>query len=183
MDKIEIYEMFELLLTGNKPIGSHVVVDCAAEFTNGDIKVMVKGFYNGNDEYKIRFMPQVTGIWKYEVQSSVVEPFCGELECVENTGNNHGPVKVKGMHFQYMDGSTYIPFGTTAYAWTHQPAELVELTKQTLSQSPFNKLRMCIFPKSMVYNHNEPELYPFDKDAEGNWNVHRPDLAFWAYLE
>ncbi|MBT2291520.1 DUF5060 domain-containing protein [Paenibacillus albidus] len=183
MDKIERYEMFELQLNGKEPVGSHVNVDCAAEFTNDEIKVTVKGFYSGNDEYKIRFMPQERGVWKYEVQSSNVEPICGEFECVGNTGNNHGSVEAKGMHFQYADGSTYIPFGTTAYAWTHQPAELVELTKHTLSQSPFNKIRMCVFPKSMVYNHNDPELYPFAKDAEGAWDVHRPDFAFWAYLE
>ncbi|MCL6601258.1 MAG: DUF5060 domain-containing protein [Paenibacillus sp.] len=165
MNKIERYEMFELQLTGNNPIGSHVNVDCEAEFTNGEIKVTVKGFYSGNDAYKIRFMPQETGVWKYKVQSSVVEPVYGEIECVENTGNNHGPVRVKGMHFEYADGSTYIPFGTTAYAWTHQPVELVELTKHTMSQSPFNKIWMCVFPKNMVYNHNDPELYPFAKDA------------------
>jgi hypothetical protein len=41
-------------------------------------------------------------------------------------------------HFRYADGSRYVPIGTTAYAWTHQPAEVQERTLQTLAGSPFN---------------------------------------------
>ncbi|MCZ2151499.1 MAG: hypothetical protein LC126_27470 [Bryobacterales bacterium] len=31
--------------------------------------------------------------------------------------------------------------------------------------APFNKMRMCIFPKSYAFNENEPVYYPFERDA------------------
>jgi len=61
----------------------------------------------------------------------------------------------------YDDGTPYYPFGTTCYAWVHQTPELQERTLATLAQAHFNKLRMTVFPKSYIYNRNEPLLYPF----------------------
>jgi hypothetical protein len=51
-----------------------------------------------------------------------------------------------------------LPVGTTAYVWTHQGDELEEQTLRTLAESPFNKPRMCVFPKAFLYNTNEPHL-------------------------
>jgi hypothetical protein len=61
--------------------------------------------------------------------------------------------------------------GTTAYAWTHQPAALEVRTLATLADSPFRKLRMCVFPKSYVFNTNEPARYPFARDGEQDWEA------------
>jgi hypothetical protein len=35
----------------------------------------------------------------------------------------------------------------------------------------------------MPYNHNEPECFPFNKKADGTWNVYEPDPRFWRHLE
>jgi len=183
MKQVEQYGIFELIIQGREPEGSHVAVDIQAEFVSGDCRQRIKGFYNGNGEYRIRFMPQQIGIWSYEVRSSHAETVAGSFECVLAMGNNHGPVITDGMGFRYADGTRYHPFGTTCYAWTHQPRELVERTKQTLAASPFNKIRMCVFPKSYTYNFNEPQVYPFRKKADDTWDVHRPDFAFWEHLE
>jgi hypothetical protein len=94
----------------------------------------------------------------------------------------HGMVRAKTMRFEYEDGTKYIPFGTTCYAWTHQSRELQEKTLETLSNSPFNKVRMCVFPKSMAYNNNDPDHYPFFKNC-GKWDVTKPDPAFWENFE
>jgi len=183
MKQVEQYGIFELIIKGREPEGSHVEVDLQAVFVNGDRKMTIKGFYNGNGEYRIRFMPQHVGVWTYEVRSTCVDHDAGQFECVPASGMNHGPVITEGMGFRYADGSRYYPFGTTCYAWTHQPRELVEQTKRTLAASPFNKIRMCVFPKSMVYNHNDPEHYPFARKSDGTWDVHQPDFAFWEYFE
>jgi len=42
---------------------------------------------------------------------------------------------------------------------------------------------MCIFPKSYQYNHNEPELYPFERDSSGKSDFTRPNPAFFAHVE
>ena len=42
-----------------------------------------------------------------------------------------------------------------------QPGDAVqEQTLETLKKAPFNKIRMCVFPKDYAYNENEPTL-PF----------------------
>src|SRR5262249_42412343 len=63
-------------------------------------------------------------------------------------------------------------------------------TLATLKQSPFNKLRFCVFPKHYAYNQNEPPLYPFERKrgAEatplaGGWNFARFNPAFFQHLE
>ena len=83
------------------------------------------------------------------------------LECGAALAGAHGPVRVRNTHhFAYADGTPFFPFGTTCYAWMHQSEELQQQTLESLRNAPFNKIRMCVFPKSYQYNHNEPALYP-----------------------
>jgi hypothetical protein len=56
-------------------------------------------------------------------------------------------------------------------------------TLATLGTAPFNKIRMCVFPKSYEYNHQEPALYPFERDGAGVSDWTRPNPAFFAHLD
>ena len=97
---------------------------------------------------------------------------------------NHGPVEVADrFHFAYRDGTRFLPIGTTAYAWTHQGAALEEQTLATLARSPFRKLRMCVFPKSYLFNTGDPARYPFARDSQGDWDFTRFDAEFFRHLE
>ena len=97
---------------------------------------------------------------------------------------NHGPVSVRNTYdFGYADGTPYFPFGTTCYAWTHQPAALQQQTIETLRQAPFNKMRMCIFPKWYTYNQDEPPVYPFPRSAQGENDYTRFVPEFFHNLE
>jgi hypothetical protein len=86
-------------------------------------------------------------------------------------------------HFAYEDGKPYVPIGTTCYAWTHQGDQLEEQTLATLRAAPFNKMRMCVFPKSYAYNANEPVYYPFERDAAGKNDLTRFNPKFFQHLE
>ena len=44
-------------------------------------------------------------------------------------------------------------------------------------------MRMCVFPKSYQYNHNEPPFYPFGRDAAGKSDFTRLNPAFFANIE
>ena len=92
-------------------------------------------------------------------------------------------VRAVDTHFEYEDGTYYYPFGTTVYALAHQSEELMEETFETLKHSPFNKVRMCVFPKHYQYNNNEPRFYPFQKGPDGSWDTEKPDPNFWNNLE
>lgn len=96
--------------------------------------------------------------------------------------SRHGMVRAVDTHFEYEDGTLFWPFGTTVYALAHQKQELIEETFKSLSESPFNKVRMCVFPKHYQYNNNEPDFYPFEKSGDG-WDVQKPVESFWKHLE
>jgi len=103
-------------------------------------------------------MPDTQGEWTYLASTGE----SGVFHVTPPSPTNHGPVRVSNtFHFSYADGTPYVPIGTTCYAWTHQGDALETQTLATLRSAPFNKMRMCIFPKSYVYNENEPQFHPF----------------------
>jgi len=73
--------------------------------------------------------------------------------------------------------------GTTIYALAHQDKALIDQTMASLKAAPFNKVRMCMFPKDYRYNHNEPDFYAFERNEDGSWNVNRPSLDYWKHME
>ncbi len=178
------YEIFELVFSGPEPESSHVQVPVEANFCIGNQEKTVKGFYAGNGVYKVRFLPEETGIYTWKVESALPLEgrICGEEECVSAIEHQHGLVQAKGLHFCFEDGTRYVPFGTTVYAMLNQEDALIEKTLETLEHSPFNKLRLCVFPKHYDYNHNEPPVYPFEK-KDGCWDYHHPCFAFWDRFE
>jgi hypothetical protein len=108
----------------------------------------------------------------------------GAFTCVAPSPNNHGPVGVRNtFHFGYADGTPHVSVGTTCYAWIHQGDDLEGLTLETLADAPFNKIRMCIFPKHYAYSKNEPRFYPYVQDDSGAFDWTRFDPTFWRHLE
>jgi hypothetical protein len=184
--RVERWDIFELALKGQQEGNPFVDVRLSAQFRYKNRVVEVDGFYDGNGIYRIRFMPDKVGAWTCTTSSNVrdLDGVSGEFVCTEPALGNHGPVKVRnGYHFAYADGTAYCPVGTTCYAWIHQGDELETQTLATLKASPFNKLRMCVFPKHMPYNRNEPSYHPFQLHDTGGWNFARFDPEFFRHLE
>ncbi|MHC9537110.1 apiosidase-like domain-containing protein [Dellaglioa sp. BT-FLS60] len=174
--------MYELIFHGDYPNKSESAVDFYAEFSkekNWDVVTKVKGFYKGSGTYSIRFWAPESGNWKYKTKGIIEESGTFFYSVPEDS---HGMVTAVDTHFQYTDGTYFYPFGTTVYALVHQKKELIDETLSVLSTSGFNKLRFCVFPKDYEYNHNEPELFPFE-NTDGNWNFDKPCYAYWDALE
>jgi hypothetical protein len=193
--QVEMWDRFEVLLEGTEKGNPFEEVQLGAEFRQDKTVINVTGFYDGNGKYKVRFMPQGLGRWTYKTFSNIrtLNGKTGFLNCVKASVQNHGPVKVADTyHFKYADGQRYYPFGTTLYAWTHQPEALENITLQTLKDAPFNKVRMCVFPKYYSNVSNEPQFYPYVKKSESKavdgktqftWDLTRFDPAFFEHLE
>ncbi len=182
---VEKWGLFEVELTGPMEGNPFIDVQLSAEFKNGDTTIKAPGFYDGDGTYKIRFMPSVEGEWSYASKSDspALDGQTGSFTCTAPAEGNHGPVRVRNQHhFGYEDGTSYFSFGTTCYAWVHQGDALEEQTLKTLETAGFNKLRMCVFPKDYIFNKNEPEYYPFEKQGDG-WDFSRYDIAFFHHLE
>jgi hypothetical protein len=180
----ERWGRFELTLPG--PAGGNPFQDVqlSARFQYKNRVVEPDGFYDGNGTYRIRFMPDEPGIWRYITRSnhSELDGISGELVCVEPSSGNHGPVRVKDQYlFAYEDGTRYMPFGTTCYHWTHYgDTELEEQTLKTLSEGPFNKVRMCLLP---TRDMQPPIRLAFAGTSPGDIDKSRFNPAFFAHLE
>ena len=168
------HEMFELSFK-DLPAGGEIF----AEFTCGDEIKNVRGFYAGNGVYKVRYLPRQAGEYRWKVSGVVCAE--GQGNCVES--DLPGMVRTDGRAFRFENGKLFHPFGTTVYALISQSDELIEQTMQTLETAPFNKIRMCVFPKDYDFNKNEPTYYAFEKAEDGSWDPSRPVYGFWDALD
>ncbi|MFJ4027580.1 DUF5605 domain-containing protein [Paenarthrobacter sp. NPDC089989] len=180
------WDVAEVVLSGPAEGNPFTDVELEAIFCCGQEAVRVGGFYDGDGTYLIRFMPPCPGPWTFTTRSNVasLSGATGIFNVTEPHGDNHGRVVVRDkFHFAYEDGTPYLPFGTTAYAWTNQARDLQEQTLETLAGAPFTKIRMCVFPKSYSYNSNEPIDYAYARTADGGWDFSRFNPAFFRNLE
>jgi transketolase N-terminal domain/subunit len=148
--------------------------------------VTIGGFYDGGGTYVLRFLPQRSGEWRYVTRSNAtaLDGISGRVAVGEAAPGDHGVVRVADtFHFAWDDGTRFLPLGTTAYAWTHQPQALQERTLRTLAASPFRKMRMAVFPKSYLFNANEPDVYPFEGSVASGWDFTRFTPEFFRRLE
>ncbi|MEO7580854.1 MAG: DUF5060 domain-containing protein [Massilia sp.] len=179
---VERWDYVELRLDG--PAGGNPFVDVtlAAQFVQGKRRVEVNGFYDGDGVYRLRFMPDTVGEWRYETRSNRAElrGKRGAIMVSAARPGNHGPVGVRDtFHFAYADGTPFHQIGTTSYSWLHHNEALEEQTLTTLAASPFNKLRMTVIPMQQ----NRPARFPFVGKPPTDWDLTRFDPAFFRHFE
>jgi len=185
-NEVERWGIFEIVQQGPRAGNPFTDIMLEADFSLQNRQVRVKGFYDGEGIFRIRFMPDAPGEWRYLTHSNVhsMDGLSGEFTCTPPSAGNHGPVVVRNTHhFAYADGTPYYPIGTTCYAWAHQGKSLEQQTLDTLRSAPFNKMRMCVFPKHYDFNHNEPELFAYERNADGSWDFTRFNPAFFRHFE
>ncbi len=174
------YEMVEFSYHGQPPEGSETRIPLTAVFEKGEKTCRVKGFYGGNGVYKVRWLPEEAGTWQVRVEGLFREE--RELFVEPADDVHHGIVRAEGTHLVHADGTWFYSFGTTVYALAHQEKKLVQETLESLGRSPFNKVRMCVFPKHYHYNQNDPEHYALQKEGDW-WDTDHPDFVFWEEFE
>jgi len=137
--------------------------------------------------YRVRFMPDKAGEWRLRdtQQPLAVDGHSGVFTAVPPSPGNHGPVRVHNTyHFAYADGTPYRQIGTTCYTWTHAPEQWQELTLKTLATSPFNKVRMLVFPQDQNFNRRvPPPTFPLPGTPPDQWDHTRFNPEFFRNLE
>ena len=161
---VEQWGVFEF--TANGPTSGNPFVDVSfgAQFTQEHRTVEVTGFYNGNGSYKVRFSPDSAGRWSFLTTSSAKQlaGLTGAFNCTAASSGNRGPVgTAHQFHFQYADGTPYFPFGTTCYSYGFIGEPLDRMTLEDLKSAGFNKVRMCLLPKSIA--RRQPLAMPFER--------------------
>lgn len=183
--QVEQWGLFETALTApgaSEPFRTAVT----GVFTQGETTVRAPGFYDGGDVYRIRFSPPTLGAWRWRVESDLkaLNGQEGRFEAIAPSSGNHGPVAVQDdYHFAYADGAPFRQIGTTSYGWTHQPEARRRQTLETLAASPFNKLRMLVFPNATIATNEA--LSPYEKTGPGprDWDFTRFNPAYFQRLD
>src|ERR1700722_1313104 len=101
---VERWGKYEIELKGPSAGNPFADASVSAEFTKGARRVKVDGFYDGDDMYRVRWMPDEVGMWQWTTTGSVPElkGKSGGFVCTEPTAENHGPVGVTDVfHFRY----------------------------------------------------------------------------------
>ena len=170
---VEQWGLYELPLRGPSTGNPFRDVTLSAQFTQEHRTVEVKGFYDGDGNYRIRFMPDSPGTWSYKTTSSAAElnGHTGRFTCTPAKPGNHGPVTTAHQfHFEHADGTPYFPFGTTTYAFFFTSDENAANSLAGMT-GKFNKTRACVLPKPLGQG---PQMLPFPTngtpDATGKAN-------------
>lgn len=183
---LPLWGIFEHEIKADLGGNPYMEIEFQGTFSQGNREITVPGFYDGDGSFKVRFMPDNTGEWRLRTSSDTPE-LDGQTASFTVTAAQegvHGPVRVSNrFHFRYADGTPYYPFGTTCYAWTHQPLDMQEQTLETLRNAPFNKMRMCVFPKAYPYNENEALYDVYDTKADGKYDPDKPNYEAFRHFE
>jgi len=183
---VEKWGVFEASFEGPSDGNPYLDVAFDAIFTHKSREVRVPGFHDGGNTYRVRFMPDTEGEWTYRTRSktATLDKLTGSFVASPPSPGNHGPVRVRNkFHFAYADGTPFLSFGTTCYAWTHQPLAMQQQTLETLQQTRFNKIRMGVFPKDYPYNTNEPLHRCFERGTGGKEDFDRPNAALFQHFD
>ncbi|TLU72239.1 DUF5060 domain-containing protein [Lichenicoccus roseus] len=181
-----LWGVFETEFAGPRDGNPHHDVTLDVVFACDGREVVVPGYHDGDGTYRVRHMPDRLGEWRYVTRCNRAEldGLRGDFFCGPAGPGAHGPVAVRDrFHFAHADGTRYFPFGTTCYAWTHQPLAMQQQTLATLAGAGFNKLRMGVFPKHYIYSENEPLHRMFELGPDGREDFDRPNHAAFRHLE
>lgn len=184
---VEQWGLYEISLKGPADGNPFVDVRLSAVFDSGGRRIEVPGFYDGDGVYRIRFMPETQGRWRYETSANRWELTgkAGTFTVTAPGTGNHGPVRVHNTyHFAYADGTPFRQVGTTIYNWIDTPEALQDETLRTLASSPFNKARMLLTQQPTPYRNTfTPVRWPFAGTPPRGWDLTRFNPEYFRHYE
>ncbi|MBR5006024.1 MAG: DUF4038 domain-containing protein [Clostridia bacterium] len=138
IESVMIWKRTDIVLTSEKEYENpYKDVDVDAVFTHeSGESIHLYGFWNGGNEWRVRFAPTKTGVWTYlitcsDASNASLNGVTGSLLAVENTGttdvDRHGFVKISenGRYFVHDDGTPFYWLGDTNW----QAPNYVSVTK------------------------------------------------------
>ena len=185
MNTMHQWEPQEIRLEGPRDGNPFIEHSITLEIEGPLGKKTIPGFYDGDGQYVVRFMPEIQGFHQLKISADFMpDPMTKTVDILAPHPGQHGPVHTDGTHFVYSDGTPYFSLGTTCYVWAWQSDKLIDETLRTLASSPFNKIRFCVFPKHYPYNLHEPRSYPYEGHpmdssvlTDDNFMEYGPDSA------
>jgi len=163
-------------------------VDISCAFVDPDgMEIIVPGFFNGDNEWLVRFSPTKEGIWQ-AVSHSSLKSLSGEkytIEVAAATAGNHGGVKISDVDPQklsYQDGTPYNLVAHEVdwlFALDYGNAQLPKTKKmvEALATNGFNQIIMNVYAYDLDWKQSQDidpqwdfgskrEIFPFLGDNE-----------------
>ena len=151
---IEQWQVSELIFKANLKGENPFTVDFNATFTNENAeKITVPGFYNGNDQWLIRFSLSKPGIWRYTTSSEIkrLNEKTGRLIVTANTrAIKHGGIVLNEndpQRFYYEDGTHYMQMAFECdwlFALDYHNKKAAPKTTQLLDHLAENNLNQIV---------------------------------------
>ncbi len=177
-------------------------LSCTFTQENSDT-LIVPGFYNGNNQWMVRFTPKSTGTWKCISHSSInaLDGIKKTIEVTDNEPDNAGSIiisKDDPRKFSYENGDPYHLLAFEAdwlFALDYGDPELPK-TRQlvsTIAENGFNQIVMNVYAFDATwkkdpdllpeYNYaNRLDIFPFKGDNE-NPDYSGLNIDFFKHLD
>ncbi|QDT07552.1 Putative endoglucanase [Rubripirellula lacrimiformis] len=158
-------------------------VALGATFTDADGNPhQAAGFYNGQDQFVIRFTPPSAGEWTFATQSSLsaLDGKNGKMSVQTARPNRKGGIIIdpeQATRFRYQNGDSYYPIAFESdwlFALDAQNADDIPDTRKlvdSLAANGFNQVVMNVFAYDVnwkkddrlvpEYEYGSPSVYPF----------------------
>ena len=183
---IQKWEVLDISFIANAKISNPYSTDFSAHFIHESGKEQeVFGFYNGNNEWLIRFSSALEGNWSFETKSDLkkLNGKIGKVKVSPSKKDNHGGIIIKkdnSQHFYYEDGTPYFLLAFECdwlYALDYHNDKGLPKTNHLLdlvAENGFNQIVMNVFSYDVSWekdkklnNHPEHEfggpndIFPF----------------------
>jgi len=136
----------------------------------------VEGFYDGHDAWRLRFMPDEVGRWRYEARFSDGSPGrSGGFTCTR--GSLHGPLRVcraNPLWFEHADGSPFLLRACHLWSIDALDETTLEKTLDFLTAQGFN---------AVVGPHLVSPRLPWPGNGEGKPDFSKLNLETWQNLD
>jgi hypothetical protein len=140
-------------------------------------KIRASGFYDGGKTWRLRFMPEEVGKWRYEARFSDGSPGAsGAFRCVK--GSLRGPLRVNPANrlwFQYSNGAPMYMLAFHLWKPDALDEPILAKTLDSLKGLGFNTI---VGPHLIP-----PDRLPWGKKADGKPDFSRLNLDEWRRLD
>lgn len=172
---IKTYEPFELTLVTTNPYSNpYLNVNLSATFSSSGKTIVIDGFWDGGNTWKIRMAPTQAGKWSYVTNSNdpLLNGKTGDFEAIES--DNKGFIKANPDYpysFMYSEGSPFFWMGDTI--WMDPGYQNFKQYIDTISANGYNNYHTVVTYKMVT---NEGGL-PFEPTSttEKDYNRLRPN--------
>lgn len=182
------WESIDLSFRSKQKIEKPFQVDINCEFTAQDgSKITLPGFYNGDNEWLVRFSPNKEGTWT-AVSNSSLKSLSGKkhtLKVGAAKEGNHGGIKISEIDKQklsYADGTSYNLVANEVdwlFALDYGDPDLPKTRKlvEAIASNGFNQMIMNVYAYDLDWKQSEninpkwdfgskKEIFPFLGDNE-----------------